>query len=111
MRKILIALFLCGGMLSAAYGQGVQQQVLGPRQTGVIQDLLGTGPDTLTISGVVYDYGGRTEFFLRGEPFDGGNLEVGMVVRFTVREGSLQTVEILGPNNLIENLDAQGILD
>lgn len=101
----LLVVLLC--FCTSAYGQ----RILGPRQTGVIQDLVGNGPDTLTISGVVYDYGSRTEVYIRGERISETELEVGMVVRFVAEEGSLQQVEILGPNNLIENLAPAGILD
>lgn len=88
------------------------QSVLGPRQTGVIQDLLGNGPGEIVISGTLYNYDNEiTSFTLRGNPIADADLELGMVVRFTVRDGILQQVEVLGPNNLVENVAPQGTLD
>lgn len=88
------------------------QSVLGPRETGVIQDLVGNGPGEIVISGELYRYDlDVTRFTLRGKPLSDGNLEIGMVVRFTVRDGILQQVEVLGPNNLIESLDEPGVLN
>ena len=90
------------------YSQGVT----GPRQTGVIQDLVGNGPGELVISGALYNYNNEvTEFTLKGELIEDSDLAVGMVVRFTMSDGILFRVEVLGPNNLIEEIAEQGILD
>lgn len=86
------------------------QTVLGPRQTGVIQDLLGNGPGEIVISGTLYNYDNEiTRFTLRGNPIADADLELGMVVRFSIQDGILQQVEVLGPNNLIEDTDVQGV--
>ncbi len=108
MKKLLIGMLLFLGISLSANGQ----DILGPRQTGVIQDMVGNGPGELVISGTLYRYDlDVTQFTLRGRPISDGELELGMVVRFTVRDGILQQIEVLGPNNLIEGLDEQGILD
>lgn len=83
------------------------QGVLTGSQTGVIQDLVGNGDAQLTISGVVYTYDREeTVFTLRGEEISDADLEVGMVLRFTQDDGVLGQVQVLGPNNLIENFDS-----
>ena len=88
------------------------QNALGTRQTGVIQDLLGNGPGEIVISGTLYNYDNEiTRFTLRGDPIADADLELGMVVRFTVRDGILQQVEVLGPNNLVEGIAPLGVLD
>ena len=108
MKKIVIGMLLLFGFTLSAHGQSV----LGPRQTGVIQDLVGNGPGELVISGELYRYDGEfTRFTLRDREITYGDLELGMVVRFTMRDGMLLQVEVLGPNNLVEGIEAQGILD
>lgn len=83
------------------------QGVLGGSQTGVIQAGQGLELNELLISGVIYEYDiDSTEFTLRGEEISFSDLEIGMVVRFTVDNGILETVQILGPNNLIEDFDS-----
>jgi hypothetical protein len=83
------------------------QGVFAGSQTGVIQDLVGTGPGELTISGRIYTYDNEvTEFTLKGEEVSDADLEIGMVVRFTIEDGILAQVQILGPNNLIENFNS-----
>ncbi|MEQ8314512.1 MAG: hypothetical protein RL839_15080 [Gammaproteobacteria bacterium] len=83
------------------------QGVFAQSQTGVIQDLVGNGPGELTISGRVYTYDSEiTEFTLKGEEVSDADLEIGMVVRFTIEDDILAQVQILGPNNLIENFNS-----
>lgn len=104
----LATILLMFGFVLPAYPQGVT----GPRQTGVIQDLVGNGPGELVISGALYNYNNEvTEFTLKGELIEDSDLAVGMVVRFTMSDGILFRVEVLGPNNLIEEIAEQGILD
>lgn len=100
----LIVLTLLLQFSMPAAGQGVFAQ----SQTGVIQDLLGSGSGSeLTISGVVYEYDtDETVFTLKGEEVSDSDLEIGMVVRFTIENGILAQVQILGPNNLIEGFDS-----
>ncbi len=87
-----------------AIAQGV---ITGPSQTGVIQDLVGDGPGSVVISGVLYHFDNEvTLFSLRGEEISDSDLELGMVVRFTIDDGILELVEVLGPNNLIEDFDS-----
>lgn len=62
------------------------------------------------ISGTLYNYDNEiTRFTLRGNPIADADLELGMVVRFSIQDGILQQVEVLGPNNLIEDTDVQGV--
>ena len=99
---VLVAAILIG-LASTTAAQGI----LRPTQTGVIQDLVGTGPFTLVISGTLYSYDSEvTEFSMRGEEITDGDLEVGMVVRFSIDDDILQRVEVLGPNNLVEGFDS-----
>ena len=108
MKKLVIGILLLFGFTLSAQGQSV----LGPRQTGVVQDLLGEGPGEMVISGTLYRYDGEfTRFTLRDREITHADLELGMVVRFTVRDGILQQVEVLGPNNLVEKIPEQGVLD
>lgn len=86
--------------------QSLGQGVLRPTQTGVIQELNGGPPFTFVISGVVYTYDSdTTEFLLKGEPIADSDLKRGMVVRFSIEDGVLARVEVLGPNNMIEDFD------
>ena len=100
----VIALSLLLQFSMPAAGQGVFAQ----SQTGVIQDLLGSGQGSeLTISGAIYEYDTDvTVFTLKGEEVSDSDLEMGMVVRFTVEDGILAQVQILGPNNLIEDFNS-----
>ncbi len=101
--KLALVVTLLIGLVSTATAQGI----LRPTQTGVIQDLVGTGPFTLVISGTLYTYDSEvTEFFMRGEEITDGDLAIGMVVRFSIDDDILQRVEVLGPNNLVEGFDS-----
>ena len=100
--KLALVATLLIGLASTVTAQGI----LRPTQTGVIQDLVGTGPFTLVISGTLYTYDTEvTEFLQRGEEITDGDLELGMVVRFSIDDDILQRVEVLGPNNLVEDFD------
>ncbi len=95
--------FIALALLLQFSGYVAAQGVLTGSQTGVVQDLLGNGPLQLTISGVIYTYDDETVFTLRGEEISDSDLEIGMVLRFTHDDGVLEQVQVLGPNNLIEN--------
>ena len=103
-----VRLALVMSLLMLSFATPVSAQgVLSASQTGVIQDLVGEGPGQLVISGTLYNYSTDvTEFSLRGETVSDGDLELGMVVRFTLRDGILERVEIIGPNNLIQDFDS-----
>lgn len=92
-------------VFSALTVGAVAQGVLQPAQTGVIQEF-NQNDGYMVISGVRYEFDNEVvDLQLRGEPFDDASLELGMVVRFTVRNGMLEMLEVLGPNNLIRDLD------
>lgn len=98
----LCALIIFGTLTFSA----VAQSVLQPAQTGVIQEF-NQNDGYMVISGVRYEFDNEVvDLQLRGEPFDDASLELGMVVRFTVRNGMLEVLEVLGPNNLIRDLDS-----
>lgn len=104
MRNLIAQVYVLG-MLSILGFSAAAQGVLQPAQTGVIQEL-NQHDGYLVISGVRYDFDNEVTLLqLRGEPFDDASLELGMVVRFSVRNGMLEMVEVLGPNNLIRDLD------
>ena len=97
----LCAVFMLSTLASGAAAQGIVQ----PAQTGVIQEL-NQLEGYLVISGVRYDFDNEvTELQLQGEAFDDSLLELGMVVRFRIRNGMLVLMEVLGPNNLIRDVD------
>lgn len=106
--RLALLLVMLIGLSSVSLAQGITRpSIIGPTQTGVIQDLVGTGPFTLVISGIVYSYDTDvTEFQLRGNEITDADLEIGMVLRFSIDDGILQRVEVLGPNNLIEDFDS-----
>ena len=105
---MLKALFLklsLVAVLTGIHGSAFAQGIVRPAQTGVVQQLPGD-EDFLIISGVRYDFDFENiEFLIRGEPFDPGFLEEGMVIRFVVESGYIVRVEVLGPNNLIEGIN------
>ena len=97
----LYALVVFSTLAFGASAQGILQ----PAQTGVIQEL-NQLDGYVVISGVRYNFDLEvTQLQLQGEPFDDASLEIGMVVRFRVRNGMLELMEVLGPNNLIRDLD------
>jgi len=98
-----VLILTMAGVSPAMMAQGALRST----QTGVVQDLVGNGPFTLVISGTVYTYDTEvTEFLQRGEEITDADLELGMVVRFSIENGILQSVEVLGPNNLVEDFDS-----
>ncbi len=96
----LVLVLTFAGVSPATMAQGALQ----PTQTGVIQNLVGNGrPFTLVISGTLYTYDTEvTEFLMRGEEISYVDLVLGMVVRFSIKDGILHSVEVLGPDNLVE---------
>lgn len=82
------------------------QNVLAGAQTGTIQ-LEAQDDGYLTISGRNYTFSSElTQVFLNGAQIDSGNLDEGMVVRYTLsNSGVLTRIEILGPRNLIRALE------
>ena len=102
--KIGALVGMCWMVSVPAIAQGV---ITGPSQTGVIQAKSGSGDGlALIISNVEYKYDGDiTVFTIRGTEVSDADLTVGMVVRFTIEDGVLDRVEVLGPNNLIEDFD------
>lgn len=103
-RKVSALVAMVWMVSTPALAQGV---ITGPSQTGVIQDLVGDGPGSVVISGVLYHFDNEiTQFTLRGEEISDSDLELGMVVRFTIEDDILEMVEVLGPNSLIGDFDS-----
>lgn len=81
------------------------QSVLAGSQTGTIQ-AEAQDDGYLTISGRNYTFSSDTQVFLNGQQISTGDLDEGMVVRYTLNNaGALTRIEILGPRNLIRALD------
>lgn len=82
------------------------EDVLINAKTGTIQEL-GQDDGFIIISGLRLGYAnGVTLLTLNGMPMDAADLDVGMVVRYTLdREGTLLRMELLGPNEKIRIFD------
>ncbi len=99
-RAILTILLMC--MFAwPAFGQGV----ITGAQTGVVQESEQAEKDDLVISGVAYTIDPDvTRFTFRGDEISPTVIEEGMVVRFTIRNGVLRLVQLLGPDSLVRNI-------
>lgn len=101
----LLAKLICLSLLSFVAIGASAQGVIQPARTGVFE-LIEHFEEYIIISGVQFGIDlEEVEVVLRGEPLDYTYLEEGMVVRYTLRNGMIIRMEVLGPNNLIENID------
>jgi len=83
------------------------QRVLPGPQTGTIQ-ALGQDEGFLTISGTNYEFDNEiTIVVVSGEQIDSADLDVGMVVSYTINaQGILTRLEIIGPRQKILLLES-----